>query len=113
LTIRVTVWNEYRHERSDEVVRSIYPAGIHTTIADALRTDDNEVRTATLDEPEHGLTDAVLATTECSARRTRTSLSRARWSCSRRDPRLRPASTRARTSPRGLSWTLPRPSLRS
>jgi trehalose utilization protein len=64
VTIRVTVWNEYRHERSDEVVRSIYPAGIHTTIADALRSEDITVRTATLDEPEHGLTDAVLAATD-------------------------------------------------
>ena len=64
MTIRVTVWNEYRHERSDEVVRSIYPDGIHATIADALRTDDIAVRTATLDEPEHGLTDAVLAATD-------------------------------------------------
>ena len=64
MTIRVMVWNEYRHERSDEVVRSIYPDGIHATIADALRTDDIAVRTATLDEPEHGLTDAVLAATD-------------------------------------------------
>ncbi len=64
MTIRVTVWNEYRHERSDDIVRSIYPAGIHTTIADALRTDEVEVRTATLDEPEHGLTEAVLADTD-------------------------------------------------
>ncbi len=64
MTIRVTVWNEYRHERSDEAVRAIYPDGIHATIADALRTDDIEVRTATLDEPEHGLTDAVLAGTD-------------------------------------------------
>ena len=64
MTIRVTVWNEYRHELTDETVRSIYPAGIHTTIADALRTDDIEVRTATLDEPEHGLTDAVIAATD-------------------------------------------------
>ena len=64
MTIRVTVWNEYRHERSDEAVRSIYPDGIHATIADALRIDDIAVRTATLDEPEHGLTDAVLAATD-------------------------------------------------
>lgn len=64
MTIRVTVWNEYRHERSDEVVRSIYPAGIHTTIADALRSEDITVRTATLDEPEHGLTVPVLAATD-------------------------------------------------
>jgi trehalose utilization protein len=60
--IRVTVWNEYRHERRDERVAAIYPQGIHETIAAALRTVDGlEVNTATLDEPEHGLTEEVLA----------------------------------------------------
>ena len=61
---RVTVWNEYRQERSDEPVGAIYPNGIHTAIADGLRDAGFEVRTATLDEPEHGLTDAVLAATD-------------------------------------------------
>ena len=50
--IRVTVWNEYRHEKKDERVSAIYPNGIHGAIADALRQyPDLEVRTATLDEP--------------------------------------------------------------
>jgi trehalose utilization protein len=63
--IRVTVWNEYRHERRDETVAAVYPAGIHTTIADALRAGAGlDVRTATLDEPEHGLTEAALAATD-------------------------------------------------
>jgi trehalose utilization protein len=62
--IRVTVWNEYRHERSDEQVASIYPEGIHATIAQALRTVGYTVGTATLDEPEHGLSAEVLATTD-------------------------------------------------
>jgi trehalose utilization protein len=61
--IRVTVWNEYRHERSsDHPARAIYPEGIHAAIAEGLRAEPGiEVRTATLDEPEHGLTEAVLA----------------------------------------------------
>ena len=29
MTVRVTVWNEFRQERSDEAVRAIYPDGIH------------------------------------------------------------------------------------
>ncbi len=62
--IHVTVWNEYRHEKSDELVASIYPEGIHETIASALSRDGFTVRAATLDEPEHGLTEEVLNSTD-------------------------------------------------
>lgn len=62
--LRVLVWNEYRHERSDPAVAQIYPQGIHGAIADGLREAGFEVRTATLDEPEHGLTEAALAATD-------------------------------------------------
>ena len=62
--INVTVWNEFRHEKSNPKVAAIYPRGIHETIAGFLRlAPDLAVRTATLDEPEHGLTEAVLADT--------------------------------------------------
>ncbi len=62
--LRVTVWNEYRHERSDPRVAAVYPDGIHAAIAASLGAAGCTVRTATLDEPEHGLTDAVLAETD-------------------------------------------------
>ncbi len=63
--IRVTVWNEYRHERQKEQVAAIYPEGIHATIAAALRDHGlSNVRTATLDEPEHGLSEETLAATD-------------------------------------------------
>jgi trehalose utilization protein len=63
--IRVTVWNEYRHERQSPAIAALYPQGIHGTIAGFLsRQPGIEVRTATLDEPEHGLSDAVLAATD-------------------------------------------------
>ncbi|MFX0102501.1 MAG: ThuA domain-containing protein [Candidatus Hodarchaeota archaeon] len=63
--IRVTVWNEYRHEPQGGMVSFIYPKGIHEAIAEHLRTqEDMEVRTATLDEPDHGLTDEVLNNTD-------------------------------------------------
>ncbi len=63
--IRVTVWNENRHEKSDPKVGSVYPKGIHGAIAEALsREPDMTARTATLDDPEHGLTDDVLASTD-------------------------------------------------
>ena len=65
MSIRVTVWNEYRHERQDEQIAGIYPDGIHGAIAAGLKEHgDFAVRTATLDETEHGLTDAVLAETD-------------------------------------------------
>lgn len=59
--IKVTVWNEYFHEREHDAIRKIYPDGIHGCIADFLRKDaDMEVRCATLDMPECGLTEEVL-----------------------------------------------------
>ena len=61
---RVTVWNEYRHENSHAEVASVYPDGIHGAIARHLRAEGMAVRTATLDEPEHGLTEEVLAQTD-------------------------------------------------
>ena len=64
MTTRVTVWNEHRQEPSDERVRSVYPDGIHGAIAEGLRGAGLDVRTATLDEPDHGLTDTVLAETD-------------------------------------------------
>jgi trehalose utilization protein len=63
-SLRVTVWNEYRHERADEVVAKIYPDGMHKAIAEHLRGEGFEVRTATLDEPEHGLTEEALTQTD-------------------------------------------------
>src|SRR6185503_2826531 len=65
MTLKVTVWNEYRHEKSHEEVRNVYPDGIHAPIAEHLqRSEGMTVRAATLDEPEHGLTEAVLAETD-------------------------------------------------
>lgn len=64
-TPRITIWNEYRHELHDERVSVHYPNGIHVTLAEALKQAGlDEVRTATLDEPEHGLTEEVLANTD-------------------------------------------------
>lgn len=64
-SLSVTVWNEYRHEREHAEVAAIYPQGMHQTIAEALRAHpDLQVRTATLDEPEHGLDEATLAATD-------------------------------------------------
>src|SRR4029453_19022209 len=64
-SIKVTVWNEYRHEKQNEHVASIYPEGIHHAIGGYLKTVDGfVVKTAVLDEPEHGLSDDVLSNTD-------------------------------------------------
>jgi trehalose utilization protein len=65
MPIRVTVWHEYRHEKRNPKVAEVYPHGMHEAIASHLRkATDLQVRTATLDEPEHGLTDEVLNSTD-------------------------------------------------
>jgi trehalose utilization protein len=63
--IRVTIWNEFVHERSNPAVAALYPHGIHEAIAAVLRQDPAlTVSTATLDEPEHGLPESRLAATD-------------------------------------------------
>ena len=63
--INVTVWNEFRHETKEGAPMDLYPDGMHEAIAAHLRKQQGlEVRTATLDEPEHGLTEEVLAQTD-------------------------------------------------
>ena len=62
MTIRTVVWGENVHEQTSKVVQAIYPDGMHETIASALRQDKQvEVSTATLQQSEHGLTEARLA----------------------------------------------------
>ena len=64
-SLNVTVWNEYRHEREHEKYARVYPNGIHEAIAAGLREHpDLSVRTATLDEPDHGLPEDVLNATD-------------------------------------------------
>ncbi|MBS4198079.1 ThuA domain-containing protein [Bacillus sp. FJAT-49732] len=62
--MKITVWNENRHEKTNQVVADIYPEGIHGTISNALAENGFDVKTATLDEPEHGLTEEVLKETD-------------------------------------------------
>ncbi|MCI2424201.1 ThuA domain-containing protein [Saccharopolyspora sp. K220] len=65
--LRVTVWNENVHESTEPEVAERYPDGIHGAIAQGLvehHGDGIRVRTATLAEPEHGLTEDVLSSTD-------------------------------------------------
>jgi trehalose utilization protein len=63
--IKVTIWNEFRHEKSSPEIAAIYPEGMHGVIGKALSAnEDIEVRLASLDEPEHGLTEQTLKETD-------------------------------------------------
>ncbi|MBW6454486.1 MAG: ThuA domain-containing protein [Trueperaceae bacterium] len=64
--LKVTIWNEYLHELEHEVVGRIYPDGIHGALKGAVleRHPDALVRTATLRQPDHGLSDELLSDTD-------------------------------------------------
>jgi len=62
--IRVTIWHEYRHEHLDDKVAGVYPDGMHIALKEGLEPYGFDIRTATLDEPEHGLTQEVLDNTD-------------------------------------------------
>ena len=69
-TIKVTVWGENYHEQAERdraAMAERYPEGMHGAIAAGLQEllgDAVEVRTATRDQPEHGLTTDVLDSTD-------------------------------------------------
>ena len=62
--IKVTVWNEFRHEKTLDGARDIYPDGIHACIKSFLDEAGCEVRLAALDDPGQGLPDSVLNDTD-------------------------------------------------
>ena len=63
--LKITVWNEYKHEQEYEGIRKVYPSGIHGCLAEFLgKEEDFTVRTATFYDPEHGLTEDVLQETD-------------------------------------------------
>lgn len=63
--VKVTIWNEYLHEVENDGVRALYPDGIHGALRDAFGERGGfEVRTATLREPGHGLSEELLANTD-------------------------------------------------
>ena len=62
--IKVSIFNEFRHEKQKESIRAIYPDGIHGAIKAGIEDEEVVVRTVTLDDPECGLTQAVLDDTD-------------------------------------------------
>jgi trehalose utilization protein len=65
-SLRITVWGENVHEHRSSKVKEIYPQGMHAAIARGIAglLPSAEVTTATLQEPEHGLTAQRLAETD-------------------------------------------------
>ena len=64
MTIRVTIWNEGRHEKTDPDIAAIYPDRIDGAISEGMRNVDFEVRRTTLDDADQGLPDALLNETD-------------------------------------------------
>ena len=63
--INLTIWNEYLHEVREPAIAEVYPTGIHGALAEGLAGNDGfSIRTATLAETSHGLTDDVLGSTD-------------------------------------------------
>ncbi len=63
--IRVTIWNEFRHEKTNETCKAIYPNGLHATIGEFLsKNEDIEVTLAALDDTDQGLPPEVLDNTD-------------------------------------------------
>lgn len=63
--IKVTVWNEYVHEREYEGIAKVYPKGIHGCIADFLGAEEDiEVKCVTLDMEAQGLGEELLRDTD-------------------------------------------------
>lgn len=62
--INVTIWNEFLHEKQHEEVTRVYPEGIHIALQKGLANEAFNIRTATLEEAEHGLTQEVLNGTD-------------------------------------------------
>ena len=66
--LRITVWNEGVHEAGGHPasMATDYPDGMHGAIADGLAQliPNATIRTAVLADPEHGLTEQVLAETD-------------------------------------------------
>ena len=64
--IKVVIWNEFRHERTKEKVKAIYPDGLHAAIKQYLdaNNEDMDITLAALDDPEQGISDELLESTD-------------------------------------------------
>ncbi len=65
MAINVTIWNEFRHEKTEESVKALYPNGLHAYIKSFLDGEpDFNVTLCSLSEPGQELTDEILNNTD-------------------------------------------------
>lgn len=64
MTIRLTMWNEGRHEKNDPPVAKIYPHGMDRALAAGFKDRDFTITHASLDEPDQGLPQELLDRTD-------------------------------------------------
>ncbi len=63
--LRVTVWNEFRHEKTNKEVQTLYPEGIHAFLRDFLSAESElSITLAALDDEAQGLPAEVLDNTD-------------------------------------------------
>lgn len=63
--MKLTIWNEFIHEKTNDKVKAVYPNGIHKQLGTIFQDDqDIEITYATLEQTEHGLGDEVLNDTD-------------------------------------------------
>ena len=61
--INVVIWNEFRHEKTKDEVKALYPNGLHAYLKSVLDVnEDMEISLAALDDPDQGLSDERLET---------------------------------------------------
>lgn len=64
MSIKVTIWNEGRHEQVHKAVSDIYPDRIDGAIAKGIAHADLDIRRGTLDDPDEGLPQSLLEDTD-------------------------------------------------
>lgn len=63
--LNLTIYNEFVHEQEHEGIAALYPDGMHGAIGAYMKKQPGfNVRYATLEMPDHGLTQEVLDTTD-------------------------------------------------
>lgn len=62
--IKVTIYNEFVHEKQEECVAKVYPEGIHNALKSGLEDEEIQIRTVTLENITEGITEETLADTD-------------------------------------------------
>ena len=63
--INVTMFNEFVHEQENDFIKKLYPKGMHSVILEHLeKSEGMKTQAATLQMPDHGLTQKVLDSTD-------------------------------------------------